>query len=209
MRLGRVDQLTRRSAMRLRRVFATEATVGVIVLMFSGWLLAINPPKVSLIPEREYALVVPLADEAAGFSAEVSLDPGAMGVNALEVEVLTAPATIVGLRLEFDPEVGSYGRGTIQDIPLTGTGIARLSAADGLPFDVTGNWTVTLSAVFESGLSAVVSSPLAIVGEDGVVPTTTTTLVIGTSIVPSETTVVETTTTDVTQATTASVVTVD
>ena len=46
MRLGRVDQLTRRSAMRLRRVFATEATVGVIVLMFSGWLLAINPPKV-------------------------------------------------------------------------------------------------------------------------------------------------------------------
>lgn len=209
MRLGRVDQLTRRSAMRLRRVFATEATVGVIVLMFSGWLLAINPPKVSLIPEREYALVVPLADEAAGFSAEVSLDPGAMGLNALEVEVLTAPATIVGLRLEFDPEVGSYGRGTIQDIPLTGTGIARLSAADGLPFDVTGNWTVTLSAVFESGLSAVVSSPLAIVGEDGVVPTTTTTLVIGTSIVPSETTVVETTTTDVTQATTASVVTVD
>ncbi len=208
MRLGRVDQLTRRSAMRLRRVFATEATVGVIVLMFSGWLLAINPPKVSLIPEREYALVVPLADEVAGFSAEVSLDPGAMGLNALEVEVLSAPSTIVGLRLEFDPEVGSYGRGTIQDIPLTGTGIARLSAADGLPFDVTGNWTVTLSAVFESGLSAVVSSPLAIVGEDGVVPTTTTTLVIGTSIVPSETTVVETTTTDVTQATTASVVTV-
>ncbi len=209
MRLGRVDQLTRRSAMRLRRVFATEATVGVIVLMFSGWLLAINPPKVSLIPDREYALVVPLADEAAGFSAEVSLDPGAMGLNALEVEVLSAPATIVGLRLEFDPEIGSYGRGTIQNIPLTGTGVARLSAADGLPFDVTGNWTVTLAAVFESGLSAVVSSPLAIVGEDGVVPTTTTTLVIGTSIVPSETTVVETTTTDVTQATTASVVTVD
>lgn len=209
MRLGRVDQLTRRSAMRLRRVFATEATVGVIVLMFSGWLLAINPPKVSLIPDREYALVVPLADEAAGFSAEVSLDPGAMGLNALEVEVLSAPATIVGLRLEFDPEIGSYGRGTIQNIPLTGTGVARLSAADGLPFDVTGNWTVTLAAVFESGLSAVVSSPLAIVGEDGVVPTTTTTLVIGTSIVPSETTVAETTTTDVTQATTASVVTVD
>lgn len=209
MRLGRVDQLTRRSAMRLRRVFATEATVGVIVLMFSGWLLAINPPKVSLIPDREYALVVPLADEATGFSAEVSLDPGAMGLNALEVEVLSAPATIVGLRLEFDPEIGSYGRGTIQNIPLTGTGVARLSAADGLPFDVTGNWTVTLAAVFESGLSAVVSSPLAIVGEDGVVPTTTTTLVIGTSIVPSETMVAETTTTDVTQATTASVVTVD
>ena len=34
------------------------------------------------------------------------------------------------------------------------------------------DWTVTL-AVFES-VSAVVSSPLAIVGEDGVVPTTTT-----------------------------------
>ena len=70
MRLGRVDQLTRRSAMRLRRVFATEATVGVIVLMFSGWLLAINP--VSLIPEREYALVLPLADEAAGFARSIA-----------------------------------------------------------------------------------------------------------------------------------------
>ena len=208
-RLSRVDHLTRRSAMRLRRVFATEATVGVIVLMFSGWLLAINPPKISLIPDREYALVMPLADEAAGFSAEVSLDPGALGLNALEVEVLSTPASIVSLRLEFDPEIGSYGRGTIQDIPLTGTGIARLGASDGLPFDVTGNWTVTLTAVFESGLSSVVSSPLAIVGEDGTVPTTTTTLGFTTTIVPSETTVAETTTTDVTQATTASVVTVD
>ena len=208
-RLGRVDHLTRRTAMRLRRVFATEATVGVIVLMFSGWLLAINPPKISLIPEREYALVMPLADEAAGFTAEVSLDPGALGLNALEVEVLSTPANIVSLRLEFDPEIGSYGRGTIQDIPLTGTGIARLGASDGLPFDVTGNWTVTLTAVFESGLSSVVTSPLAIVGEDGTVPTTTTTLALTTTIVPSETTVVETTTTDVTQATTASVVTVD
>ena len=208
-RLSRVDHLTRRSAMRLRRVFATEATVGVVVLMFSGWLLAINPPKISLIPDREYALEIPLADEGAGFAAEVSLDPGALGLNALEVEVLSTPATIVSLRLEFDPEIGSYGRGTIQDIPLNGVGVARLGAADGLPFDVTGNWMVTLSAVFESGLSSVVTSPLAIVGEDGTVPTTSTTLALTTTIVPTETTIAGITTTDVTQATTASVVTVD
>ncbi len=210
VRLARAEVMNRRDAARFRRVFGTEAMIGVVVLMFSGWLLSINPPKVSLIPDRTYALVLPLADESSGFSAEVSLDPGQFGLNALEVEVLTTPAPIVDLRLEFDPEVGSYGRGTIQDIPLSNTGIARLAAADGLPFDVTGNWTVTLTAVFETGLSAQVSSPLIIVAEDGTVPTTTTTIVISTSVVPADgSTDTTSTTVDATQATTASVVPVD
>ena len=96
MRLGRVDQLTRRSAMRLRRVFATEAMVGVIVLMFSGWLLAINPPKVSLISEREYALVVPLADEAAGFSGRYRLILARWGSMRLRLRCYQRPPPLLG-----------------------------------------------------------------------------------------------------------------
>jgi hypothetical protein len=184
--------------------------LGVVVLAFSGWLLSINPPKVSLIPDREYALEIPLSDEATGFVAEVSLDPARIGLNAIEVEVITTPAALVDLTLEFDPEVGSYGRGTVQDIPLSGRGVARLEAVDGLPFDVAANWTVTLTAVFETGLSSRVTSPLIILTEDGSVATTTTTIVFSTTIVPADGVTESTTTTtvDPTEVTTAPVVTV-
>ena len=210
-RLARADHLTARHANRFRRTFGAEATLGVVVLAFSGWLLSINPPKVSLIPDREYALTIPMADEATGFTAEVSLDPGRVGLNAIEVEVIGTPAAIVDLVLEFDPAVGSYGRGTVQDIPLSGRGVARLDLADGLPFDVATDWTVTLTAVFETGLNSRVTSPLVILTEDGSVATTTTTIVFTTTIVPADGSSGETTTTttvDPTEVTTAPVVTV-
>ncbi len=209
-RLARADHLSARHADRFRRAFGAEATLGVVVLAFSGWLLSINPPKVSLIPDREYALEIPLSDEATGFVAEVSLDPARIGLNAIEVEVITTPAALVDLTLEFDPEVGSYGRGTVQDIPLSGRGVARLEAVDGLPFDVAANWTVTLTAVFETGLSSRVTSPLIILTEDGSVATTTTTIVFSTTIVPADGVTESTTTTtvDPTEVTTAPVVTV-
>lgn len=210
-RLARADHLSARHANRFRRTFGAEATLGIVVLAFSGWLLSINPPKVSLIPDRVYALAIPMVDEATGFSAEVSLDPGRVGLNALEVEVLETPSAIVDLVLEFDPVVGSYGRGTVQDIPLNGRGVARLDLADGLPFDVATDWTVTLTAVFETGLNSRVSSPLVILTEDGVVATTTTTIVFSTTIVPADgstETSTTTTTVDPTEVTTAPVVTV-
>jgi copper transport protein len=210
-RLARADHLSARHANRFRRTFGAEATLGIVVLAFSGWLLSINPPKVSLIPDREYALVIPMADEATGFVAEVSLDPGRVGLNAIEVEVIETPSSIVDLVLEFDPAVGSYGRGTVQDIPLSGRGVARLDLADGLPFDVATDWTVTLTAVFETGLNSRLISPLVILTEDGSVATTTTTIVFSTTIVPADgstDTTTTSTTIDPTEVTTAPVVTV-
>ena len=210
-RLARADHLSARHANRFRRTFGAEATLGIVVLAFSGWLLSINPPKVSLIPEREYALAIPMADEATGFIAEVSLDPGRVGLNAIEVEVIETPSSIVDLVLEFDPAVGSYGRGTVQDIPLSGRGVARLDLADGLPFDVAADWTVTLTAVFETGLNSRLTSPLVILTEDGLVATTTTTIVFSTTIVPADgstDTTTTSTTVDPTEVTTAPVVTV-
>lgn len=217
-RLARAETLSRGNTSRFRRSFRAEASFGIVVLVFSGWAMTINPPKVSLIPKVEYAVTVPLIEEASGLAVDVSLSPGAVGLNAVEVHVLDTPARIVDLVLEFDPAVGSYGRGVVQEIPLTGRGVARLGTADGLPFDVSGDWTVTITAVYETGLSTRLSSPLQVLEADGSVPTTSTTIVFtATTIVdPGAATGAVTTTTaapvvtvDPTEVTTAPVVTVD
>ena len=221
-RLARADVLTRSATVRFRKSFRAEASFGIVVLVFSGWAMTINPPRVSLIPEVDYAVTVPLADETSGLAVDVSLSPGAVGLNAVEVRVTDTPARIVDLVLELDPAIGSYGRGIVQEVPLTGRGVARLGSSDGLPLDVSGDWTVTVTAVFETGLSARVSSPLQVLEADGSVPTTSTTIAftetsivdpgaatgdVATTIAPVEETPV--TTLDVAEVTTAPVVTVD
>ena len=217
-RLARAETLSRGNTIRFRRSFRAEASFGIVVLVFSGWAMTINPPKVSLIPKVDYALTIPLAEEASGLAVDVSLSPGAVGLNAVEVRVIDTPARIVDLVLEFDPAVGSYGRGIVQEIPLTGRGVARLGSADGLPFDVSGDWTVTITAVYETGLSTRLSSPLQVLEADGSVPTTSTTIVFTeTTIVDpgaatgavTTTTAPPVTTVDPTEVTTAPVVTVD
>jgi copper transport protein len=221
-RLARAETLSRANTVRFRKSFRAEASFGIVVLVFSGWAMTINPPNVSLIPDVEYAVTVPLADEAGGLAVDVSLSPGAVGLNAVEVRVLDTPARIVDLVLELDPAIGSYGRGVVQEVPLTGRGVARLGSAEGLPLDVSGDWTVTVTAVFETGLSSRLSSPLQVLEADGSVPTTSTTLVftettivdpgaatgdVATTSVPAEE--APATTLDVTEVTTAPVVTVD
>ncbi len=183
-KLARRETMSAAHAERFRRTFGTEALIGVVVLAFSGWLLSLNPPKVSLIPEMTYAVTVPVEDAASGFVAEVSLDPSRVGLNGLEVLVVETPAPITDLVVEFDPEVGSYGRGTIQDIPLTGRGVARLPLGTGLPFDVPGTWTVTVTVSYETGLRAVATGAVMIYEAEGSTPTASTTLpAVPTSIV--------------------------
>ncbi len=183
-KLARRETMSAAHAERFRRTFGTEALIGVVVLAFSGWLLSLNPPKVSLIPEMTYAVTVPIEDAASGFVAEVSLDPSRVGLNGLEVLVVETPAPITDLVVEFDPEVGSYGRGTIQDIPLTGRGVARLPLGTGLPFDVPGTWTVTVTVSYETRLRAVATGAVMIYEADGSTPTSSTTLpAVPTSIV--------------------------
>jgi len=183
-KLARRETMSAAHAERFRRTFGTEALIGIVVLAFSGWLLSLNPPKVSLIPEMTYAVTVPIEDAASGFVAEVSLDPSRVGLNGLEVLVVETPAPITDLVVEFDPEVGSYGRGTIQDIPLTGRGVARLPLGTGLPFDVPGTWTVTVTVSYETGLRAVATGAVMIYEADGSTPTSSTTLpAVPTSIV--------------------------
>ncbi len=183
-KLARRETMSAAHAERFRRTFGTEALIGVVVLAFSGWLRSLNPPKVSLIPEMTYAVTVPVEDAASGFVAEVSLDPSRVGLNGLEVLVVETPAPITDLVVEFDPEVGSYGRGTIQDIPLTGRGVARLPLGTGLPFDVPGTWTVTVTVSYETGLRAVATGAVMIYEADGSTPTSSTTLpAVPTSIV--------------------------
>ena len=183
-KLARRETMSAAHAERFRRTFGTEALIGVVVLAFSGWLLSLNPPKVSLIPDMTYAVTVPVEDAASGFIAEVSLDPSRVGLNGLEVLVVETPDPITDLVVEFDPEVGSYGRGTIQDIPLTGRGVARLPLGTGLPFDVPGTWTVTVTVSYETGLRAVATGAVMIYEADGSTPTSSTTLpAVPTSIV--------------------------
>jgi hypothetical protein len=149
-----------------------------------------------LIPEMTYAVTVPIEDAASGFIAEVSLDPSGVGLNGLEVVVVETPAPITDLVVEFDPEIGSYGRGTIQDVPLSGRGVARLPLGTGLPFDVAGTWQVTVTVSFETGLTAVANGAVMIYEADGSTPTSSTTVpAVPTSIVGTTgSTIVPTTT---------------
>ncbi len=190
--LRRLREMPARPADRLRRAFGFEATFGIVALAFSGWLLSFNPPKVSQIPERTYDVVVPL-DSANGFAATVSVTPLRVGLNEIEVRVTSTPAPISDLTLELDPWIGSYGRGVVQDIPLDGIGIARLSPDAGLPLDVTGEWTLTLSADLVTGATVRMTADLVVSAEDGSAPaTTSSTVVVPTSIVdPTATTIVD------------------
>lgn len=188
--LRRLREMPARPADRLRRAFGFEATFGVVVLAFSGWLLSFNPPKVSQIPDRDYDVVVPL-ETADGFAATVSVTPLRVGLNELEVHVVNTPAAIRDLTLELDPWIGSYGRGVVQDIPLDGVGIARLSPDAGLPLDVTGEWTITLSADLVTGATLRMTADVIVAGEDGTVVEATTTTV------PTVTSLVDTTPTSI------------
>jgi copper transport protein len=150
-RLARAQEMTVPLADRFRRAFSAEAAIGVAVLMLSGWLLALTPPRIVETDNANYPVTVPFVDDATGIDIDVKITPARVGQNGIRVEVM-APEQISNLVLLFVPPVGSTAAPVEQSIPrLTGIGAALLRASDGIPLDAAGTWTIQLSVVTPTG----------------------------------------------------------
>ena len=70
-----------------------------------------------------------------------------VGVNDVRIEVVAPVTGLTGLTVDFLPPPGSVVPGmTINQIPLTGAGVAVLEKSDGFVLLPGGIWTVVVSA---------------------------------------------------------------
>jgi copper transport protein len=136
---------------RFRRAFSAEAAIGIVVLMLSGWLLALTPPRIVETDNANYPVTVPFVDVATGIDIDVKVTPAIVGRNGIRVEV-KAPDQISNLVLTFVPPAGSLAAPIEQSIPnLTTVGAAVLRASEGIPLDDSGTWTLQLNVVTATG----------------------------------------------------------
>jgi copper transport protein len=157
LRLARAHELTASMADRFRRAFGAEATVGVVVLAFSGWLLALTPPTADPLAGERYALTIEFEDTTTQFSGSVSIGPSRVGPNGFKLEIDSPASGLSNVFLRFKPPAGApAGAHFWIDQPigeLTGAGIAWLDDAKGIPLPVAGTWTVEIVATTSAGLS--------------------------------------------------------
>ncbi len=148
-RMTRVETMNTALAVRLRRAFGIEASIGVVVLVMTAWLLALTPPGLgsaasSLDVGSNYRFQ---NATIAGFDMGLSFSE-TVGPNDVRIEVFSVPATgITGLAIDFIPPATSTVNGlTIQNIviPGTGVGVAVLEKEDGFSLPVAGTWTIVV-----------------------------------------------------------------
>lgn len=168
-RLARAHELSAPMADRFRRAFGAEATLGVVVLAFSGWLLALTPPTADPLAGERYTREIAFVDPVAGLDAQLSIGPATVGRNGFKLEVDAPEAGLSNVRLRFKPPAGAPAEARFWiDQPvreLTGAGIAYLDDSRGIPLLASGTWTVELTAVTPTG--SVALSNTFIVQEQG------------------------------------------
>jgi len=188
MRLERAHELTAATADRFRRAFTAEAAIGVVVLMFSGWLLSLDPAKLDPLADEEYLPAIEFVDPVSGIDASVSVGPGVVGRNGLKVEI-DAPASGISaivVRLlppdgaaPCDPVAETGGCVVTQEFGLRTWGTEALLTQPGVPLGVPGVWTLEFSAVTQQGVLQGATNTFLVTDVDGSVPTvavTTSTL---------------------------------
>ncbi len=177
-RLDRAHEMTVQLADRFRRAFHAEAALGVVVLLFSGWLLQLTPPTVDPLADESFPLEIPFNNNPAGIDLRVFMGPGTAGSTGLLVEVDAPAEGINELRLQFVPPVGATGAFIVeQRIPLNGVGRAWLDDADGLPLNTPGTWTLKVFATTTLGVLDGAERTFSLTAEDGsfaTVPAATT-----------------------------------
>lgn len=167
-KLARAGELSVKTADRLRRAFATEAAIGLLVVALTGWLLTLTPGKLpddGNFPVDETVIVDDL-----DFEVNVQLDPGRVGLNDIRVEVSRPETGLSGLTLTFFPPEGSGASPISQAIALPGAGVAASSDGGGIPFDIAGTWRLEITATTPAGQVPATSTGLAIRDENGDLP---------------------------------------
>jgi copper transport protein len=173
MRLDRAQELTAPLADRFRRAFGAETAIGVVVLAFSGWMLALTPAKVNPLPDEAYGTPIAFVETVSGIDARVLIGPAKVGLNGFRIEVDAPAEGITQLSLRFVPPAGSNGHPILQEIPLTTAGTAWLPTKRGLPFDVTGSWTLELTAATATGVVQAAQQAFEVANPDGTLLTVT------------------------------------
>jgi copper transport protein len=150
-RLDRAHEMTVPLADRFRRAFGAEAAIGVVVLAFSGWMLALTPARIDPLATESYAVELSFVENTSQIDATVFIGPATVGLNGFKIEVESPQEGITLLELRFiaPPETGA--RGYRQPIPLSTAGTAYLRASQGLNLQVAGNWTLELVASTATG----------------------------------------------------------
>jgi copper transport protein len=171
-RLARASDLTPPAADQLRRAFGTEAVIGVIVLGLSAGLMSFTPAKAPEEPTTEFAVEKAVVDTTSGLNMVVRLEPGRVGQNRLQVEVLAPETGVSGLTVSFVAPVGSGADTIVQPIPLTGSGIADTTGdlEAGIPFEIAGAWTLQVDATTGTGAVSGAGGSFEIRNADGSLP---------------------------------------
>jgi copper transport protein len=171
-RLARASELNVRVADRMRRAFGTEAAIGLVVLMLTGWMMSFTPGKVDSGDSGgggDWAVERQFVDQNAGLEAELFVRPARAGVNNdVRIEVSSPDEGISDFHVVFTSPDGQ----TIIDQPvaITGAQVAQTAGdGGGIPFNVGGNWTVEITASTPNG-PASSSGAITILNADGSQP---------------------------------------
>lgn len=187
LRLDRAHELSPPMASRFQRAFTTEAAIGVVALMFSSWLVSLDPARLDPLADEEYLPPIAFVDPVSGIDARVSIGPGVVGRNGIKIEV-DAPETGIssmGVRLIPPPNAApcdvvneTGGCEVTQQFRLSGWGTEVVLTDPGVPLGVPGTWTLEFSAVTQQGVLQGATNTFLVRDVDGSVvtntPTTTT-----------------------------------
>lgn len=172
-RLEHAAEMSMSIAGRLRRAFTAEAGFGVVTLMLSAWLLALQPGNIELSDGVDYDVRLPFRASDRDLDVTVWLSSDTVGLNGLKVRVDSPDSDLSGLTITFTPPLDSAAFGLSQQIPLTGEGIAVLSEATGLPFTAAGTWQATLTGTTVLGQVSSTTTFEIAPAEDAAATTTT------------------------------------
>jgi copper transport protein len=154
-RLERASRMDGRTASRLRRALSAEMLLGLVVLAFTSWLLAVTPDNVEA---RSSGYAVDTGRSGGDLDVRVLLTSDRVGQRSgVRIELYAPESEVTNLTVSFIPPDSSPSTsGTELTVPLEGAGAAELPAAQGITFAAPGDWTIEVDADGpEGGLLAV------------------------------------------------------
>jgi putative copper export protein len=153
-RLAHAEEMTAPLASRLRRATSMEAAGGVLVLMLSGWLLALSPPNISASAAGSDDYGYTEGRIQVGDLDVTVLLTGEVGRNGVRVEVASPATGLSNLVVTFVPPISTTAPQVVLSLPatLTGPGAVVLDVDEGVPLEAPGVWTLIVSATTPAGV---------------------------------------------------------
>ncbi|HSM65585.1 MAG TPA: CopD family protein [Ilumatobacteraceae bacterium] len=175
-KLARADELTIPTADRLRRAFGVEAAAGLVVLALSAWLVSLAPPNISTAETVDFAIELRVESAEADLDVTVGFTNDTVGLSGMWVEVDAPESDLSGLEIVLTAPPNDTVGTITQPVPLSGPGIGVVPPEAGIPFEVAGDWTLTVNAVTANGVFNSDPQLFTIRNPDGSVPTTALTI---------------------------------